>query len=59
MNEYNGKINCGQQNYGMEVDVYDPWASAEEAMQEYGIKLTPSLPPLGGQRGALCKRNFK
>jgi len=24
MNEYNGKINCGQQNYGIEVEVYGP-----------------------------------
>lgn len=27
-------------DYGMEVDVYDPWADADEVMHEYGIKLT-------------------
>jgi len=28
------------QSYGVEVDVYDPWADPEEADQEYGITLT-------------------
>ena len=26
-------------DFGMEVDVYDPWANAEEVMHEYGIVL--------------------
>lgn len=29
--------------YGMQVDVYDPWADAEEVMQEYGIETIQSL----------------
>jgi UDP-N-acetyl-D-galactosamine dehydrogenase len=32
-------------DYGIACDVYDPWASAEEASAEYGIKLTESLVP--------------
>ena len=27
--------------FGCEVDVYDPWASAEEVLDEYGISLIP------------------
>ncbi len=30
------------QGFGCEVDVHDPWASAEEAEHEYGIKLVAS-----------------
>jgi UDP-N-acetyl-D-glucosamine/UDP-N-acetyl-D-galactosamine dehydrogenase len=40
--------------YGMEVDVYDPWASPEEVMHEYGItstRVAPELPSLGGAGG--------
>jgi UDP-N-acetyl-D-galactosamine dehydrogenase len=29
------------QSYGVEVDVYDPWANAAEAHHEYGISLIP------------------
>ncbi len=29
--------------FGMEVDVYDPLANAEEAKQEYGIQLIPEI----------------
>ena len=29
MKEYNRKINCGQQNYGIEVEVYDHGLSRE------------------------------
>jgi UDP-N-acetyl-D-galactosamine dehydrogenase len=32
--------------YGIEVDVYDPWANPEEVMHEYGIKSTKSLQEL-------------
>lgn len=32
-------------DYGIACDVYDPWASAEEASAEYGIELTESLEP--------------
>lgn len=29
------------QEYGCDVDVYDPWASADEVRQEYGISIVP------------------
>jgi UDP-N-acetyl-D-galactosamine dehydrogenase len=29
--------------YGIAVDVYDPWVSSEEAMKEYGIPLIRTL----------------
>ncbi|HBG21420.1 MAG TPA: Vi polysaccharide biosynthesis UDP-N-acetylglucosamine C-6 dehydrogenase TviB [Desulfobulbaceae bacterium] len=29
--------------YGIEVDVYDPWVSSEEAVEEYGVSLIQSL----------------
>jgi len=32
-------------DYGIACDVYDPWASAEDASAEYGIMLTKSLVP--------------
>jgi len=32
-------------DYGIACDVYDPWASAEDASAEYGIDLTESLVP--------------
>lgn len=31
------------QQYGMDVQVYDPWANAAEVEQEYGIKLEKTL----------------
>ena len=31
------------EEYGIAVDVYDPWVSQEEAQKEYGIRLTQSL----------------
>ncbi|WP_255484557.1 nucleotide sugar dehydrogenase [Pedobacter sp. AK017] len=31
------------QQFGMEVDVYDPWANADEVAQEYNITLSPDL----------------
>lgn len=32
------------QSYGMEVDVYDPWASPEGVKQEYGIDILTKYP---------------
>jgi len=29
------------QDYGMQVDVHDPWADPEEAWQEYGLRMVP------------------
>jgi UDP-N-acetyl-D-glucosamine/UDP-N-acetyl-D-galactosamine dehydrogenase len=34
------------QDYGCQVDVYDPWVNAEEAQQEYGISPIQSVGPL-------------
>lgn len=31
-------------DYGIDVDVHDPWVKPEEAMQEYGISLIKDLP---------------
>lgn len=36
------------QNYGMEVDVFDPWASAEEVKSEYGIDILTEYPEGNG-----------
>lgn len=33
------------EDYDCQVDVYDPWVSAEEAMHEYGISTTPQPRP--------------
>jgi UDP-N-acetyl-D-glucosamine/UDP-N-acetyl-D-galactosamine dehydrogenase len=33
------------QRYGANVDVYDPWANADDAMDEYGIDLVSNLVP--------------
>ncbi len=30
-------------DFGMRVDVYDPWASGREVSEEYGIKLSPQI----------------
>lgn len=31
------------QDFGIEVDVYDPWANADDVQEEYGVVLTPSI----------------
>jgi UDP-N-acetyl-D-glucosamine/UDP-N-acetyl-D-galactosamine dehydrogenase len=36
------------QEYGMEVDVYDPWASPEEVLKEYGIQTINHKPQTNG-----------
>ncbi|QOK23569.1 Vi polysaccharide biosynthesis UDP-N-acetylglucosamine C-6 dehydrogenase TviB [Janibacter indicus] len=40
------------EGYGLQVDVYDPWADVEEARHEYGIDLVES-PTTGGYQGVL------
>lgn len=35
------------QGFGMEVDVYDPWANAEEVRYEFGINLLNTVPYAG------------
>lgn len=32
------------EEYGVSVDIYDPWADAEEVKQEYGVELLENLP---------------
>jgi UDP-N-acetyl-D-galactosamine dehydrogenase len=36
------------QNYGTQVDVYDPWADADQVMEEYGVSIS-NEPPQEGQ----------
>lgn len=43
---------AGLKEYGVSVDVHDPWASPEEAIEEYGIELVGS-PAAGGYDGVL------
>jgi UDP-N-acetyl-D-glucosamine/UDP-N-acetyl-D-galactosamine dehydrogenase len=38
-------------DYGMEVDLYDPWANPAEVKHEYGINILSNLPPSGGTEG--------
>jgi len=48
-------------SYHCNVDVYDPWASSEEAMHEYGIPVI-SKPELGAYDGiilAVAHKQFK
>lgn len=33
-------------SYGIQVDVYDPWVSKEEVMEEYGIEMVSTLEEL-------------
>lgn len=35
-------------SFGLEVDVHDPHAESEEAMEEYSLKILPALPDSGG-----------
>ena len=47
--------------YDVQVDVYDPWANAEEAAHEYGIALCAE-PPMGAYDGvivAVAHRQFR
>ena len=32
------------QDYGVQVDLYDPWADASKLKQDYGVTLLPTLP---------------
>ncbi len=31
--------------FGADVEIYDPWASAEEVMEEYGVKINSAFDP--------------
>lgn len=41
------------QDFGVEVDVYDPYALREEVYEEYGITLLPALPELSTYDGII------
>jgi UDP-N-acetyl-D-glucosamine/UDP-N-acetyl-D-galactosamine dehydrogenase len=47
-------------DYGVHVDVYDPWVNREEAKQEYGLELLEALPKrtYGGVVVAVAHRQF-
>jgi UDP-N-acetyl-D-glucosamine/UDP-N-acetyl-D-galactosamine dehydrogenase len=47
-------------DYGVHVDVYDPWVNREEAKQEYGLELLEELPKrtYGGVVVAVAHRQF-
>jgi UDP-N-acetyl-D-galactosamine dehydrogenase len=32
-------------DFGLSVDVYDPWVEPKEALREYGIRMSPELQP--------------
>lgn len=40
-------------DFGLNIDVYDPWANAEGVKHEYGIELTTSLPNLELYKGVI------
>lgn len=41
------------QSYGIEIDVFDPWASADEVKHEYGLELLNSQGALRGSYDAI------
>jgi UDP-N-acetyl-D-galactosamine dehydrogenase len=48
-------------NYGSEVDIYDPWADADQVRHEYGVEITNELPANGQYDGiviAVSHREF-
>jgi UDP-N-acetyl-D-galactosamine dehydrogenase len=48
-------------NYGTEVDIYDPWADADQVRHEYGVEITNELPANGQYDGiviAVSHREF-
>jgi UDP-N-acetyl-D-galactosamine dehydrogenase len=49
------------QKYHACVDVFDPWANAEDVLREYGISLTPDLwkEPYDAVIVAVAHREFK
>jgi UDP-N-acetyl-D-glucosamine/UDP-N-acetyl-D-galactosamine dehydrogenase len=49
------------EDYGVKVDVYDPWVDADEAMEEYGLTMT-EMPENGAYDGivvAVAHQKFK
>lgn len=49
------------QQYGIDVDVFDPWVDADEALREYGVKVTqePSENDYDGVVIAVAHQQFK
>jgi UDP-N-acetyl-D-galactosamine dehydrogenase len=41
------------QSYGINVEVYDPWANKKEVEHEYGIDILTEIVELGGEYGAV------
>ena len=39
--------------YNINVDIYDPWASKDEVMKEYGISMLPSIPKVNKYEGII------
>lgn len=53
-------------DYGIVVDIYDPWANAKEVKNEYGLEILPKIPEkkfdaivLGVAHGEFRDLNFK
>lgn len=49
-------------SYGLEVDVYDPWAKTEEVKHEYGIDILEKFPGIDGYSAivlAVAHQEFK
>jgi len=50
------------ESYGAAVDVHDPWADADEAQQNYGLRLLPEIETNGGYAAvvhAVAHEQFK
>jgi UDP-N-acetyl-D-galactosamine dehydrogenase len=48
-------------NYGTQVDVYDPWADANDVREEYGVEMQNEMPAEGQYDGiviAVAHREF-
>lgn len=41
------------QSYGVQVDIYDPWANTEDATREYGLTLLSAVPTGGNYEGVV------
>ncbi|MBS4061246.1 MAG: nucleotide sugar dehydrogenase [Bacteroidetes bacterium] len=41
------------QTYGMQVDIYDPWANTEEVKHEYGIEILTQYPEKDGYQAII------
>ncbi|WP_409965574.1 UDP-N-acetyl-D-glucosamine 6-dehydrogenase [Mycovorax composti] len=46
-------------SFGLKVDVYDPWASADEVWHEYGIKILTNIEGLNKYEGVIAAVGHK